>query len=176
VDVAFPSPTLREAGPDEPKPSPARVFVVIAPSLEQFVYVHYDPRWRRTFRIHLGTYVRDGVVAIADRRFRRSIVVKSLRETPTLPEEPAFILVPELGQIDYRTPWSSPEHEARFQARMRLRVLYSTRREAETLEVTGAAVAPFGEGGVNTPDIVRAALDQMLADLDRSLAAAIGEL
>lgn len=167
---------LPEVGPDEPRPSPARVFVVIAPSLEDFVYVHYDPRWRRTFHIHLGTYVRDGVIAIAERRFRRSVVVKSLRETPALPEEPAFILVPELGQIEYRTPWSSPEHAARFQARMRLRILYSTRREAETLDVTGADAAPFGEGGVNTPDIVRTALDRMLADLDRSVAAAIGEL
>lgn len=172
VDVAFARPEPAPL-PDAPRPAAARAVLVIPPAFEQYVYVHYDPRWRRTFRIHLGPYLRDRLIEITARRFRGSRVVASLAEAPTLPDGDSFLLVPELGQIEYRTPWYDTHEDARFQLDLRLRVLYSTRREATTAYASGAASGPFGEHGVGTPDIVREALDALAASLERDLAESV---
>jgi hypothetical protein len=140
------------------------------------VYVHYDARWRQTFRIHLGTYVRDRLEQIAAQRFRRAMVVKALHEVPALPDDVSLILLPELGPIDYRTPWYSESGDASFQVRMRLRILYSTRRDAAILDAAGAALGPFGADGAGTQELAREALDRMLDELDGTLAETVSRL
>lgn len=175
VEVGFAPYQPEPADPKAP-PFAASAVVVVPPALEQYVYVHYDPRWHRTFRIHLGIYVRDRVVSIAERRFRRVRVVEGLRTVTALPDDASFILLPEIDSVTYRTPHWDVGDDARFESSMRLRILYSTRRDAETLYATGSARGPFGADGANTPDLARRALDEMLDELDRVLDETVGEL